>query len=52
MCTTWQLGLCVRRCNLTLYERPELLPSLPPEEVLGYFDKCWEGTWQVPLRLP
>ena len=44
----------LKRCNKTLYDDPSLLPTLPPQEVLVYFGRCWRGTWRdfVPNAMP
>ena len=42
---TAQLSV-LKDCNRTLYEHPELLRTLPPNEMLFYFGKCWHGTWR------
>lgn len=44
----------LKTCNLTLYDHPELLASLPGEEMLFYFGRCWRGTWNsfVPNSMP
>ena len=36
----------LRQCNATLFAEPELLATLPPDELLVYFGKCWVGTWR------
>ena len=36
----------LRVCNETLYTHPERLSTLRGEEMLGYFGRCWRGTWQ------
>ena len=41
---TTQLS-ALKLCNGTLYDQPELLRKLPPDEMLAYFGKCWRGTW-------
>lgn len=36
----------LQSCNRTLYQRPDLLATLAPAEMLTYFGKCWRGTWR------
>ena len=34
------------KCNRSLYDEPARLASLPGEEVLQYFGRCWNGVWR------
>ena len=35
------------KCNRSLYDHPKRLASLPGEEVLQYFGRCWNGVWRT-----
>lgn len=32
-------------CNVTLYDNPYLVATLPPDDLLQYFGQCWKGAW-------